>query len=212
MKSPRITLILLLNICFLSTSLSQNISLGFQGGIGKANIHVTRNTIFLSEKQIYDPILSYSLNGYIGYRSKSFWGLSLEPGFIKKGGNIVQETSYDQPDQKRELNYIQLPVLFDMYITKHLFLSVGAEFGYLIKAQTEYSNLSVNAYDLYNKYEVSGVAGIWYNLFDHFDFGLRFDRGLLNPTRVAWIDDYGNFTGQTTEYNQYFQLTIRVKK
>lgn len=203
---------LFFNSCLLSNLLSQNLFLGFQGGLDKTNIHVARNTMYHNEKQIYQSILSFNINGYVGYRSKSFWGLSFEPGFIQKGGNIVQETMYDPYDQKHVLNYIQLPILFDLYFSKHLYLSIGPEFAYLIKAQIEYSRYTKNAYDLYNKFEISGAVGLWYSIFNNLDIGLKFNSCLFNPTKLNWIDDYGNFTGQTTEYNQYFQLTIRVKK
>jgi len=63
---------------------SQNFEFGIKTGFGIANVHWTNIDDKESVSNI-SPTFSYSINGIINYKSKGFWGFSIEPGIIKKG-------------------------------------------------------------------------------------------------------------------------------
>jgi hypothetical protein len=186
-------------------------TLGIQAGLNRSNIHATKNTTHFDKDEIYTPLIFMSMNGYLGYKSTSRWGVSIEPGFIQKGGYRTSLVLFDPEEFKYIFSYIQLPVLFDKNLFSNLFLSIGPEFAWLVKARTKTPYSSESIYDEYNKFEVAGIAGLYYNLFRFIDLGIRYDHGLINPTKHDWSDDFGNLSGQTTEYNQYFQIILRVK-
>ncbi len=77
------------------------------------------------------------------------------------------------------LMYLQLPLLVDLYITKKLFVSIGPEFAYLINAKAKSKDQSADIKDWYeNTFELSGMIGVNYNIFERFDIGLRYSHGL----------------------------------
>ena len=166
----------------------------------------------LTPRSYYNHMITYNFNGYVAYKSKGFWGFSLEPGYIRKGGNKSSYTSFSSgiswPQFSNDftipyhLDYFQVPVLFDVYVTKKIFVSLGHEFAWLVDATKEYTNGETVSLSEYNKdLELSGLIGLNYNIIKNLDVGLRYSRGLSNT-----ID-----SEDLTEYNQYLQLLLRFK-
>lgn len=192
--------------------ISQNFKFGALAGIGVTNSHITNKPEEIGDALIFYPMISYNFNGYIGYKSARFFGLSLEPGFIQKGG--VQ--TYDKNDKNDNVNiklfYIQMPLLADFYITDELFVSVGPEFAFLINAKAKSKDQSADINDWYdNTFELSGMVGINYNIFTKFDIGLRYSHGISYSNKLIWTDIEGNVVRESNEYNQYWQFILRFK-
>ena len=117
---------------FLMTLISlnaQNLEFGIKSGVGGAQIHLTDLPDSEVNSYLISPILSYSINGTLNYRSKGLWGFSIEPGLIKKGW-ISNKDYHDE--NKIRLHYLQLPILSDLYLTDNLYFSIGPEINYLL--------------------------------------------------------------------------------
>jgi len=142
-------------------------------------------------------MISYNANGHFEFRSTGNWGFSLEPGFIQKGGL----KSYNH-DIRVKRNYIQMPILVDLYILDKLFVSVGPEISYLI-------NPEVN--NTLNDFELSGLIGINLSITKNADIGIRYNRGLTYIQEIPRIDVHGNTMGVAKEINEYVQFIIRLK-
>jgi hypothetical protein len=156
----------------------------------------------------YDPMISFNVNGYIGYKSAGFWGLSVEPGFIQKGG--IQ--TYSDVKVRFQLNYIQMPILADIYISDKLFVSVGPELGYMINAKAKSKDYSNDITDIYDKrFELSGLIGVNYSIIKNVDIGIRYSYGLTYTSKMTLTDEQGNDKGEIKEFNQYLQLILRFK-
>ena len=61
------------------------------------------------------------------------------------------------------------------------------------------------------RFELSGFIGINYNVIDNLDIGLRYNHGLTYTSKIIWINELGEETGVSKDYNQYFQLILRFK-
>jgi hypothetical protein len=184
---------------------SQDLKFGILAGMDLANIRII-NLPDVHGIQI-EPIVTFNINGYIGYKSVGFWGISAEPGFIQKGSLFKEDDS----ETGYRNNYIQIPVLLDIRIFKKLFLSIGPELGWLIHSEvgsTACPNCLIALYD--KKFELSGLAGISYNIIKYIDIGIRYNHGLTNIFKTSWTDALGN-KNVTKEYNQYFQFLLRFK-
>lgn len=196
---------------------AQEIKFGVQTGLNLSNIHVTNKEEFTDENKVYSPVLLFNANGYIGFKSKSFWGLSIEPGYIQKGGlrknQMVRSENvlYMPQDYKYLYSYIQLPVLLDLYFTKRLFFSVGPEFAYLINSKAKSKSFSFDLTDFHEKFEISGTIGLNYNLCKNIDMGLMYTHGITHSSLMLWKDEFGNTLGFSNQYNQYIQLKLRFK-
>jgi hypothetical protein len=196
---------------------AQELKFGVITGLNISRRHVTNISDFTDDSKIYSSLLMPNVNMYIGYKSKSFWGLSLEPGYIQKGGmrkNLEIRTEifqYIPQDVKYISNYLQMPVLLDLYFTKKLFLSVGPEFAYLINSKAKSENFSFDITENFQKIEIAGVLGLNYSIFKFFDIGIQYNHGVTKSSILIWKDDFGNALGESNEYNQYFQFKIRFK-
>jgi len=156
----------------------------------------------------YYPMISFNVNGYMGYKSTGLLGFSVEPGFIRKG----YSQKFQAGKVRYQLQYLQMPVLADIYITEKLFLSVGPEIAYLLNTRVKTKNDAYLSNYLYKRqFELSGIIGLNYKITEKVDFGFRYNHGLTNTREIIYTDDQGLLIAKPKEFNQYFQLIVRYK-
>jgi hypothetical protein len=87
---------------------AQSFKFGVLAGfdLPKTSIPGVYDTIY-----ILDPMISFNFNGHIGYKSAGFFGLSIEPGFVQKGG---LQSSDHHKKTRIQFNYIPMPILVDL--------------------------------------------------------------------------------------------------
>ncbi len=187
---------------------AQKLKFGLLGGFDLVNIYMTPREPH-QIGQPYGNMKSYNFNCFLTYKNKDVWGISVEPGLIQKGGTCGVQQSC-----RLELNYLQIPILANVYIFQKLYLSIGPEFSYMINAKfiNVDPNLNGNAYSIYkNKFEFSGLVGINYKIIQRIDLGLRYNHGISPLIKVPLYDEKFNILGQAKMYNQYFQLVVKVR-
>ena len=189
---------------------AQNFELGIKTGFGIANVHLINidNNENISE---ISPVFSYSANAVLSYKSNGFWGFSIEPGIIKKGW--IYNKTYIGTDIKIKANYIQLPILSDFYLSNKLSFSIGPEMDYLLNAKSISEDGSYTITDVFRKFELAGVVGITYNIVNNLDIGIRYSLGVTELSdNIFWtLDEFGENHVVIKDYNQYFQITIKMK-
>jgi hypothetical protein len=186
---------------------AQNFKFGFIAGMDIAKSHLKDKPDI--QNLDYYPMISYNLNGYIGYKSSRLWGLTVEPGFIQKGF-VFKNEQYG--NIRSQINYIQLPMLLDIYLTKKICLSAGPEIAYMINAKLKlkehYPGSNTDSYD--KRLELSGIIGLNYKITEKFSANFRYNYGLTYIRELTQFENSVNST-EIKEYNQYFQLSIRYK-
>ncbi|CAN5588446.1 hypothetical protein BH23THE1_BH23THE1_35750 [soil metagenome] len=60
-------------------------------------------------------------------------------------------------------------------------------------------------------FELSGLLGINYIIFDHVDIGIRYSRGITHTMRVELQDSEGYKHSISKVYNHYIQFLVRYK-
>ncbi|TLX72995.1 PorT family protein [Labilibacter sediminis] len=189
---------------------AQEFKFGLVGGFNITKARLTNLPEDGRHIEEYSPMVSYNFNGYIGYKSGGLIGISVEPGFIQKGGGHKFYLDNGEENVRIQLNYLQLPVLVDFYVGKNLSLFVGPEFSYLLNAGTNDDLVDISVF--YDKdFELSGVVGVSYNVHKNFDIGSRYSRGFSYTSKITFSDEAGNIVGDSKEYNQYFQFFVRFK-
>ncbi len=199
---------------FLELSLNaQSFKYGVLGGFDIVKAHMTNMPDKEYTSKFYDPMISYNVNGYFGYKSEGFWGISIEPGFIQKGGAQKFDKETKEDDVRVELNYIQIPVLFDVYLNSRFFFSIGPELAYMVNARAKSIDFNNDIRTSYTReFEISSLFGINLNVIKNIDIGLRYNHGITNLSEIIWLDDTGREKGiHSREFNQYLQLFIRLK-
>jgi len=218
MKSLFQLLIVLIISVFASALNAQKLEFGLQSGLNLSNTHIFNKDDFTDQNRIYYPLALVNGNAYIGYKSKSFWGFSFEPGFIQKGGlrkdvRISTGNTFYQPQEVKYIsNFIQLPVLTDIFFSERFFISLGPEISLFLNSKAKGEFLTFDTSADHNKIEVSGILSINYSPFKFIDVGLRYNHGITSPSYLIWVDDLGNYVGRSKQYNQYVQFTLRFKK
>jgi len=203
---------------FASTLNAQKLEFGLQSGLNLSNTHIFNKEDFTDQNRIYYPLILINGNAYIGYKSNSFWGFSFEPGFIQKGGlrkdvRISMGNTIYQPQEVKYIsNFIQLPILIDVFFTKRFFISFGPEFSIFLNSKAKGEFLTFDTSADHDKFEASGILSVNYSLFKFMDVGLRYNHNITSPSYLIWVDDLGNYVGRSKQYNQYIQFILRFKK
>lgn len=212
MKTPK-ALILIGVVLTLGLRLqAQDIKLGFLSGLGYTNAIVTNKIEIYNDYRVFYPMGSFNINGCIEYKFSKAFGIEAEPGYIRKGGVIRFGVNHYMSIIKLQLNYVQLPIFFNIYCPYKFFVSIGPEFAYLINSEENLPEIATGfAYFKENAFEISGLIGINYSITKKIDVGLRYNRGLTNISVLKWTDGYGPYIGQSKVYNQYFQFIFRYK-
>jgi hypothetical protein len=189
---------------------AQNLELGVKSGLGIANIRIANLPNSETNSDIFSPTMSYSFNGTFSYKSLGLWGFSFEPGLIKKGWISNKE---DNNENKVGLQYFQLPILSDFYLSDKFCLSIGPEINYLLNAKNNSNNGTQKITDLNRKFELSGVIGGAYKILHNLDIGIRYSHGLTQISdKVFWVaDEFNENPTELKDYNQYLQFFIKLK-
>ena len=203
---------------------AQHINYGIQAGYVYANAHAAK--ISDNSVNMFNPLHSFSINGYVEYKFPGAWGIAAEPGFIRKGGD-VDGTNHLLERFDLKLNYIQLPILVNLYITDKFFVSFGPEFAYLINADVKLPSLPESYtpeekeyYKIFtplkdNAFEVSALIGVNYSITNKIDLGLRYSRSITSFSETTVINHRypigAGIIGHSNLYNQYFQFIFRYK-
>lgn len=188
---------------------AQNLEIGIKTGFGLTDTHWTNIPDTETNSDFHTPTFSFSANAVISYKSADFWGFTLEPGIVQKGW-IDKGINFKN---KFKVNYIQLPILSDFYLSNKLILSIGPEVAYRLnsKYKSEHGTEKVNY--MFNNFELSGAVGITYKIVDNFDIGIRYSHGLTQASdKVFWVfDEFDADVLETNDYNQYLHLFIKMK-
>lgn len=200
MKTKAISLIIAFTLLFGLLSQAQKLSYGLSGGIDYIGIHSTEKFESLSGEDIFDPMLTFNINGYFAYKSKGLIGISIEPGYMRKGMITNQKGVWITEDPVKLIyNYIQLPILADFYISDHFYISAGFEFDYLFELKAVAGNMTEN-YELPDqRFQLSGMAGINYEIMKNLDIALRYSHELPYYRSHDYI------------FSNYVQFLIRFK-
>jgi len=220
-------IILIITGLFLHLGLNlqaQNINYGLVAGYVCANAHVIKSNEYAT--RIFYPMHSFNVNGFIEYRFQGNWGIIVEPGFIRKGGDVDGENHY-LGRFNLQLNYIQLPIMANLYYTDRFNIFFGPEFAYLINKDGNLPSLpdtftpvEKEAYKMFtpfeeNAFEISGMIGVSYNIINNIDVGFRYNHSLTQFSVTSWINHRypvgHGIMGYSKVYNQYLQFIVRYK-
>lgn len=214
-------------ICFIQVCLylvfsgsdmnAQKIQFGLQTGFDISRIQVLDKKDYSDNEKVYHSFKSLNINGYLSYKTKSFLGVSIEPGYIKKGGirkdYVFRSSSiiFAPQDVSYYSNIIQLPVFLDFFVTDRFYISIGPELDLILNSHIKSDMLSFNVTESVDKYELSGGIRLTYNIIKHLDVGVLYNHSITSFSDMLWIDDFYNPIDWSKEYNQYVQLLLRFK-
>ena len=174
-------LTVLLACMIIGTASAQSVNIGIKGGL---NIYTLSGDNDASND--YKPSFHIGLLGHI-HMSKNF---ALQPELVFS----AQGTKYDD-DKNYDLNYINVPLLFQYMFDNGFRLQAGPQVGFLVSAEADGTDVKDN---LKGTDFGIGIGASYINPASNFGFDVRYNHGLSNINENDNIDSY----------NRGFQLGV----
>lgn len=203
MKTKIVLLPLVVFVLIHLNTAAQKLNYGIVAGVDMVQLAPIGN----DHPHLFDrPRASFNINAHLGCEYNKNWGLTVEPGFMSKGGSIQND------ETKLKLNYLQMPILADYYLNDRISISFGPELAYLLSSQIKIDGNSIDAQKVYDqKFELSGVVGLNFELESNIDLGVRYSHGLTHISEITYFDENGFHLSNGKEFNHYAQLFVRFK-
>ena len=224
MKRIIVTMIIIsLRICVEA----QELKFGFMAGLCLPSYSLRNSSKSEGYSMSSSMINTYHINGFVTLLSDSWWGISVEPGYIVKGGHLNFGYNID-PHQfsywvEKKYSIIELPILWNAYLRHKFYVSAGLGFDYIIKNTNDQFGIIYNSSytfgtilpDVENKLNCSAILGISYNISDLIDIGARYQLGLTRLMRVELIDainyPYNHPAALNSFFNDCLQISLKYK-
>ena len=169
---------------------SSEAQFGIKGGVNFSNIYDT-------EVDDNNVLTSFNAGVYAAFPVSETISIQPEVLYSRKGGELTYDNALTSGKTQFKLNYIEVPVLLKVNLTKNLNIHAGPYFAYLINAQVsndaEGDGLDFEeTYDNddFNKFDIGLSGGIGFD-FDSLGIGVRYNYGL------STIGKERDFAGQT---------------
>lgn len=191
-------LLLLFSLSLSSIAAAQGLTAGVQVGYGISNAKMTNQPSYWPDN---DARSAYTAAANITYMGKGCFGVSVEPGFTRKG------FSFGKTDTK--LNYLTMPVLLQIRPVRIIRISLGAEVAYLLNATHMQFGKDYNSTGHYSSVDLGGVGGLDVKLHKRLDIFARYSYGILTIEKITLSDETGAETGEMKEFNRSLTAGIR---
>lgn len=194
---------LIFALCSAFSLHAQETKYGLIAGVGFPSFSFS--SIYDSKCEIESSAISaFHINGFVSFKSDSWWEISLEPGFNQKGGRVNFTYRHESGlinniNARKKYNTMELPVLFNSYLSSKLYLSTGL--NVILFSSYEYeqdwtaskpNNSTANTISVQNllptnekRLNCAGIIGLSYQLTDLLDISARYQIGL---TKILHVD------------------------
>ncbi|QJB35387.1 PorT family protein [Chitinophaga oryzae] len=116
---------------------------------------------------------------------KERWAIQPEVVYYRNSGQGGYHIITD-----RKEHYLSVPVMIKYYITPKFYLEAGPELNYILSANETVEGLTYNNIDLYNRWGLSGSAGLGYQL--PYGFGVNARYSYSVPVKAYFPAVYNN--------------------
>lgn len=212
---------------------SQNIKYGLIAGVAFPSFSLSKVSDYRCDIK-NSSFSAFHINGFISFKSDSWWEISLEPGFNQKGGRVNFKFSHESGltnniNAKKKYDTVELPILLNSYISSKCYLSTGIsivfftdyDYDQIWQSSSPMGNpiYTISTRTLLPNYEKrfnsSGVLGLSYQLTDFLDFSVRYQLGFSEIMRVDLLNSLVTNTNLQTAYTTMrcnsLQLSLKYK-
>lgn len=147
--------------------------------------------------------VGFTAGAELGYHFNNLFALTAGALYTQQGGRISTEATENNNGEKYNLNldYLNVPILANVYVLPGLALKAGVQFGFLMRAKEADDDVK----NFYEKSDFSIPVGISYEM-EEAVIDLRYNIGLSNVAKggIAHIVDQ-------KVHNSVIMLTIGYK-
>jgi len=160
-----------------STSNTNDVKFGVKGGVNFSNMY----TDDVDDENV---LTGFNVGLFAKVPVTSFVSVQPEVNFTTKGSELTYNNAFTQGKAKFRMNYIEVPLLLVVNVTKNLNIHAGPYLAYLIDGKVT-NDSDVNSFDFentintddFNRFDAGLAAGLGLDL-DALSFGARYNYGL----------------------------------
>ena len=141
--------------------------LGLKGGLNLSTIRANADTLDYK----YKP--GYHIGITVNIRASGNINVQLELVYSTQGAWTQQNR-----DLSLRYNYLNLPLVFQLYTRRDFFVELGPQVGFLLNAKTRDGQYEVDISDQVNAVDFAFLAGIGYQISNKLTFNTRFNFGI----------------------------------
>lgn len=191
------------------TNDSSNAQIGIKGGLNFSNMYT-------EDVDDNNVLTSFNAGIYATIPITNFIAIQPEFLFSRKGSELVYDNAFATGTAKFKLNYIEVPVLLKVNLTKNLNVHAGPYFAYLIDGQvTNETNNGTFDFednfnnDDFNKFDAGLSAGVGLD-FESIGIGARYNYGLttVGKERSLGGTTYTFPDGKNSNISLYLALKL----
>jgi len=152
-------------------------SFGVKGGANFSNLYT-------EDVDDNNVLTCFNVGFFVTMPITEFLAIQPEVLYSRKGAELVYNNAFATGTAKFKLNYIEVPVLLKINLTKNFNVHAGPYFAYLIDGDVTNESSSGNfdfeenlSNDDFNKFDYGLSAGLGFD-FDSFGIGARYNYGL----------------------------------
>ncbi len=152
---------------------------------------------------------------YVDRVIKNKWGIQIEMVFVQKGSRKVtkDQTSGAISLYNRNLNYIEVPIIFESNLKGRFGFELGLSGGVLLSTTLRNENgYATDNPQPFNRFEFGCLGGFNFRISDSFDLNLRYLNSIIRVRKHQFgqTQNYGLQLNRG-EYNSVLQFSLRYK-
>ena len=193
----------------LRTDMTVTTRFGIKGGVNLDKMHADG----YSSASDFNSKMKTAFNGgvFVNVPLSTNFRFQPEVVYSNQGGknsvNTAIPTGTVTTHFKSELNYINVPLMFQLQSTPGVFVELGPQFGYLLSAKnksTDGGNTEMDIKNQLKKWDVAAAGGIGYLSRIGLGINARYNYGFTN----ILDEDYSGYTSGTELKNRVYQIGL----
>ncbi|MEO8515373.1 MAG: porin family protein [Flavobacterium sp.] len=191
------------------TSKTSDVKFGIKGGVNFSNMY----TDDVDDENV---LTGFTLGLFAKAPITNFIALQPELNFTTKGSELTYNNAFAQGKAKFRMDYIEVPLLLVVNVTKNFNIHGGPYLAYLIHSSVK-NDSDVNSFDFentlnnddFNRFDAGLSGGLGFD-FDMLSFGARYNYGLTTVGKERNFDGT-NYTfpdGKNSVLNFYVGLSF----
>jgi len=193
----------------LRTDMTVTTRFGIKGGVNLDKLHADG----YPSSANFDSKMKTAFNGGVFANIPISTNFRFQPEVVysNQGGknsvNTAIPTGTVTTRYKSELNYINVPLMFQLQSTTGVFVELGPQFGYLLSAKNKSTDGADTEVDIKNqleKWDVAAAGGIGYLSRIGLGINARYNYGFTN----ILDKDYSGYTSGTELKNRVYQIGL----
>ena len=170
---------------------AQHVDFGVKGGLNMAKFTNENSTEFEFKPSFHVGVLAHI------HLNKS---IAIQPELVFSGEGSKYKTN--NTDFRNNLNYINLPVLFQLMTDNGFRFETGPQVGVLVSAKSKTGSTTTDVKENFKSAAFAWAFGVGYITKSKFGFDLRYNLGLSDVTTSA----QSNFKNSVIQAGVFYQF------